>query len=512
MKVPTLASIVMMTVLWSVLVECAIAQQPAAPATTPEKKEKETPKRATEAPPLAPEKVDVQPVSNDTAIAERLTGILEATEWYDKPEVDVRQGVAFLSGETSTRTYRDWAGDLARNTQDVAAVVNRIAVRESPIWDLTPVWSEMEGMWRRMLTSMPYILLGFLVLTMSFWAAGLGARISGSMLASRVEVPLLRDVLSRAIGAMIFIFGIYFVLRIYGLTRLAVTVLGGTGLIGLVLGIAFRDISENFLASVFLSIQRPFRIGDLVQITTETGYVQRLNSRTTTLMTLDGNYVQIPNATVYKSPITNFMSNPNRRESFVIAIGYREIISEAQALAFKILVDHPAVLKDPEPWVLVDGLTPELIQLKVYYWINGRDHSFVKVRSSLIRLIKMTFQEHGIRLPAAPAAAVAANQLTLFDAEQAARPADATPPRRGRSRERSVIATRAEGGLESEERELQTQAEQARPPEDGQDLLEAKDDQSADQDQEGNSDDADGSAQVPGPSPKEKDLAGAGRR
>lgn len=80
-----------------------------------------------------------------------------------------------------------------------------------------------------------------------------------------------------------------------------------------------------------------------------------------------------------------------------------------------------------------------------------------------------------------------------------------------------MIATRAEGGLESEERELQTQAEQARPPEDGQDLLEAKDNKSPDQDQTGqdqtgNSNDADGSTQALGPSPKEKDLAGTGRR
>ena len=471
--------------------------------------EEETPLRSkpVETAPLAPapEKVDVQPLANDSEIAERLTSILEATGWFTQPRAEVREGVVFLYGETSTARFREWAGDLARNTQDVAAVVNRVTVRESSIWDMSPVWAEMEGMWRRAITSLPYVLLGLLVLSLSFWMARVGTRVADRMLISRLDVPLLRDVLSRLCGAVIFIFGIYFVLRIYGLTRLAMTLLGGTGIVGLVLGIAFRDISENFLASIFLSVQRPFRPGDLVQITTETGYVQRLNSRTTVLMTLDGNYVQIPNATVYKSAITNYMSNPNRRESFVVSIGYRETISEAQNLALKVLADHPAVLKDPEPWVLVDNLTPELIQLKVYYWINGRDHSFVKVRSSLIRLIKSSFQDHGIQFPPAPGAAFNAKQLqNLLETSPAASAPSSpppaplksawsaltgeapvteeskkpAPPKEAKAQERKSIATRAEGRLESEERELQTQADQARPPEDGRDLLRGDADQS----------------------------------
>lgn len=115
--------------------------------------------------------------------------------------------------------------------------------------------------------------------------------------------------------------GLYLVLRIAGLTQLALTVVGGTGLIGLVLGIAFRDITENLLASLLLSLQQPFREGDLVEVAEVTGYVQRLTSRTTVLMTLDGNQAQVPNSTVFKSTIHNFSSNPNRRDDFIVGIG-----------------------------------------------------------------------------------------------------------------------------------------------------------------------------------------------
>jgi small-conductance mechanosensitive channel len=192
-------------------------------------------------------------------------------------------------------------------------------------------------------------------------------------------------------GGLVFLLGLYIVLRIAGLTRLALTVIGGTGLVGLVIGIAFRDITENFLASIFLSIHRPFEGGDLVQIDSILGYVQRLTVRTTVLMTLDGNHVQIPNATVYKSTIRNYTSNHNRRDDFIIGIGYDVPIAEAQPLAMQVLRDHPAVLNDPESWVLVNDLGTATVNLKVYFWLDGSQHSWLKVRSSVIRLIKRAY-------------------------------------------------------------------------------------------------------------------------
>src|SRR5690606_4198699 len=126
-----------------------------------------------------------------------------------------------------------------------------------------------------------------------------------------------------------------------GLTSIALTVLGGTGLLGIILGIAFQDITENFLASIFLSVQTPFESGDLVDIDGTMGFVQRLTTRATILMTLEGNHVQIPNSTVYKSKINNYTSNPNRRADFAVGIGYEDSIARAQEIALRILEEHP---------------------------------------------------------------------------------------------------------------------------------------------------------------------------
>ena len=89
----------------------------------------------------APAKVDVKPVARDEEIRKRLQSVLDATGWFTDPRVEVREGVVFLNGRAETDELKKWAGDLARNTQDVVAVANRMEVLEPSVWDFSPAWS-----------------------------------------------------------------------------------------------------------------------------------------------------------------------------------------------------------------------------------------------------------------------------------------------------------------------------------------------------------------------------------
>jgi small-conductance mechanosensitive channel len=420
--------------------------------------------------------VDVTPVAHDEEIRTRLASVLDATGWFTDPRVEVREGVVFLSGPAETIELKKWAGDLARSTQDVVAVANRMEVLEPSMWDFSPAWSGLRILWREFVRSLPALFFGLVILALSAAAGVLVTRGTRRFLRRRVRANLLRSVMARGMGVLIFLFGVYIVLRVSGLTQLALTVVGGTGLIGLTLGIAFRDITENFLASIFLSGQRPFETGDLVEVTGVTGYVQQLNLRTTILMTLEGNLVQIPNASVYKNNLLNFTTNANRREDFVVGIGYDDSINEAQEIARKVLMDHPAVLKDPEPWVLADSLGQATVNLRIYFWLNGREHSWLKVRSSMIRLVKLAFQQGGISMPdearevifpqGIPVTMLDRQPGATRDVEPVKRPS-LQPPRD----EADIPATRAEGGLSSEASMIKEQAQQAQLLNGGENLL-----------------------------------------
>lgn len=426
----------------------------------------------------APAKVDVKPVARDQDIRQRLQSVLQATNWFTGPQVHVEEGVVFLNGQVESEELKKWAGNLARNTQDVVAVVNRMEVLDPPVWDFGLASSGLLMLWRDIVRALPFIVFGLVILALSVVAGMLATGGARAFLRRRIRTKLLQNVIARGAGGLVFLCGAYLILRVAGLTQLALTIVGGTGLIGLVVGIAFREITENFLASIFLSMQRPFETGDLVEVSGETGYVQQLNMRTTMLMTLDGNLVQIPNASVYKSNLRNFTTTANRREDFLVGIGYDDAINEAQEIARNVLAGHPAVLNDPEPSVLVDSLGSSTVNLRVYFWLNGRTHSWLKVRSSVIRLIKRAFQEQGISLPDEAREMVFPQgvPVTLLDGKPTTvhgAIAGERLPAPSRQEEIDAVSTKAEAGLYSEAVVIEEQARQAQALKDGENLLPA---------------------------------------
>jgi small-conductance mechanosensitive channel len=415
----------------------------------------------------APKRVGVQAVSSDAAIAERLARILQATGWFEKSSVEVRDGVVFLEGRAQHKEQKAWAGDLAGNTQDVVAVVNRLQVAEGAAWDFSPALGELKRLWRQGVESLPLLVFTLLILALAMLAARLAGAVTRRLLRERLN-PLLRDVTARTFAILVLILGLYLALRVAGLTRLAVTLLGGTGLVGLVLGIAFRDILENFLASILISLRNPFKAGDLVEIAGQLGVVQKVTTRGTVLMDHDGNHVQIPNATVYKSTILNFTANPKRRMNFEVGIGYENLIPEAQKTALAVLRAHPAVLEDPEPLVLVERLGPAAVALRIHFWFDGTRHDGFKIRSALIRLVKRAFQDRDISMPDEAREIIFPQGIPVRLLEAAPETEKRPPPP---APESAAVATDAEGDLSSDEAQIKAQARQARTPEQGADLL-----------------------------------------
>ena len=186
-------------------------------------------------------------------------------------------------------------------------------------------------------------------------------------------------------------------------------------------------------------------------------------------MTLDGNQLQVPNSTIFKSTIRNFTSNPNRRDDFIVGIGYEDSISVAQEVALKVLADHPAVLNEPEPLVLVENLGPSTVNLRVYFWLDGGRHSWLKVKSSVIRLVKRAFQDSGISLPDEVQQVTFTHRVPVRMIEGDSVPEAGEPAMEKPTAEPEIVATQAEAGLQSEAEEIKEQALRSWTP--GENLL-----------------------------------------
>jgi small conductance mechanosensitive channel len=343
--------------------------------------------------------VEVMPSADDSQIERRLYGILQSTGWFENARVGVHEGVVTLDGTTDTQEHREWASGLAGKTQGVVAVINRIEVQADVRSTLEFAREELGQLTRQAIQIWPLVLITLFIIALAWLISKLVGVLARRIFVHRVDSPLLLAVVVRLFAIPVFLLGVYFVLQIAGLTRLALTLLGGTGLAGIIIGFAFRDIAENFLASLLLSIRNPFRRGDLIEVAGQRGVVQNLNTRSTVLLTLDGTHVQIPNATVYKSAITNFSGNVSRRADFVIGISYDSPTAKAQRLIMEVLRNHPAVLADPEPLVLVDKLGSATVNLRASYWFDSATYAPNKINSALLRISKDTLLQGGIELP-----------------------------------------------------------------------------------------------------------------
>ncbi|MEM6314668.1 MAG: mechanosensitive ion channel domain-containing protein [Planctomycetota bacterium] len=413
--------------------------------------------------------VKVEGETNDRKIAQRLREIYEASGRYEGLSVEVRDGIVFLEGETSSDAYKAWASELARKTEDVVAVVNDMSVTPPPVLETDTIAREVVELWRGFVRSLPLIGIGLVVLIACVLLAGLIGRLLTVPLKRLTDSTLLRSVVRKIVAVLVILGGLYLFLRITGLTAIALTVVSGTGIIGLVIGFAFRDIAENFLASILISVQTPFQIGDVVEVTGYTGVVQKVTMRGTVLVDFDGNHIQIANATIYKSTIKNFTANPKLRLTFVIGIGYDASVKLAQDAALKVLNHHSAVLDDPEPTVLADNLGSSTINMKIYFWIDGSKHNGLKVKSSMIRLVLRALENAGISMPDDAREIIFPDGVPVRQVEEPTKPAPASTP--ATVIDTAEEATAGEDGLTSDVDDIRKQAEESRDPEEGADIL-----------------------------------------
>lgn len=335
--------------------------------------------------------------------------------------------------------------------------------------------SALDAYWQAFMVKLPAIALGLVILMLTLWLAG---RVSQALIRPvryLSSSPLLRSVSQRAVSLILILLALYIFLKLSGLTEFAVAIMSGTGVLGLILGFAFRDIAENMIASLLLTVQRPFRIDDVVQINSYTGVVQKVTTRATTLVDFDGNHIQIPNAVIYKGTIKNLTANPKMRGQFTLGIGYDADCQQAQRLALQLIGEHPNVLKEPEPLVLVDELGSATVNLKVYFWIDVESTSVIKMASVLMRDLVALFTAQGISMPDDAREVIFPQGVPVTMVNSQEQVSQQKDPVKQRTVSKPVATAEkhsaAHDDVSSENDDIRRQAEQARAPEQGANIL-----------------------------------------
>ena len=393
-------------------------------------------------------------LKDDERILAQVTARLARNPAFRSVTPAVRAGVAVLTGSVPDSETRDVATKVVTAVQGVVAVENQLVLAADFDARLMETWEIFKDRAARLVAAIPLLLLAALIVLAANWA---GSWLAGHLGVVRLDSrnPFLGTVVRRFVRSAFLVVGLLVALDLLGATSLVTAVLGSAGLVGIVVGFAFRDTAENYLSGVLLSLRRPFEPRDHVRIDSHEGRVVSLSSRNTVLMTLDGNELRLPNATVFKAVILNFSHNPRRRLSFQLAVGTDQDLQAAQALGVSTLAGIAGVLTDPGPSASLDVINPTTVAINFYAWVDQRQTDFGKARSEGIRLVKLALDGAGMAVPSPT------YQVQLLPAASGSSPAEPPPPPPAKPEETAPSAADLKPSTDLDEQLTQERARKA---------------------------------------------------
>jgi small conductance mechanosensitive channel len=169
------------------------------------------------------------------------------------------------------------------------------------------------------------------------------------------------------------------------------------GAAGLAIGLSLQGSLANFAGGVLIIMFKPFKVGDFIEAQSVMGTVKQIQIFVTQLSTVDNQTIFVPNGALSNGTIINYTYATTRRADLTIGISYSSNIKLAKELALEVMLNHPKVLKDPKPIVLVRDLADSSIDLAVRPWSKLED--FFEMRSDILEQIKLKFDENGISIP-----------------------------------------------------------------------------------------------------------------
>ncbi|WP_373963189.1 small-conductance mechanosensitive channel MscS [Kosakonia sacchari] len=175
------------------------------------------------------------------------------------------------------------------------------------------------------------------------------------------------------------------------------SVIAVLGAAGLAIGLALQGSLSNLAAGVLLVTFRPFRSGEYVDLGGVAGTVLQVQIFSTTMRTVDGRIVVIPNGKIIAGNIVNFSREPVRRNEFIIGVAYDSDIDEVKRILTEIIQADERIIKDREMTVRLNELGPSSINFVVRVWSKSSD--LQNVYWDVLELIKRRFDEHGISFP-----------------------------------------------------------------------------------------------------------------
>ena len=171
------------------------------------------------------------------------------------------------------------------------------------------------------------------------------------------------------------------------------------GVGSLAIGLAAKDTLANMVSGFTLMIDRPFRIGDRIQLGSQVGDVMDIGLRSTKIKGADNTFLIIPNSELCNSTLVN-MAFPDLKVKgrINVGIGYGSDVARAKALLVQTAASIPGVLPEPAPEAFFTSFGDSALNMSLFFWVADYTQLF-STTDQINCGICSCFQDNGINIP-----------------------------------------------------------------------------------------------------------------
>jgi small conductance mechanosensitive channel len=174
--------------------------------------------------------------------------------------------------------------------------------------------------------------------------------------------------------------------------------LASLGIAGLTIGFAARDTLSNLISGLFIFWDRPFVVGDLVEIGGQYGRVAEITLRSTRVVTVDGKMLAVPNTSVINSTVASYTNFPHLRLDVRATVGTGEDLGTIRRLLLELTGGDDRYQSAPAPEVVVVALHDYNVEIELRAWIvDERDH--IRMRFELREKMFEALRAAGVDMP-----------------------------------------------------------------------------------------------------------------
>lgn len=265
---------------------------------------------------------------------------------------------------------------------------------------LSLVTDKLQLWWETAVAHLPNIVVALLILGLAFAASRLVRSVSRKFLRRVVTDDSVLRLLSNLAGIFVVGVGFFMALSALQLDRAVTSLLAGAGVIGLALAFAFQDLVANFIAGVYMSVQRPLSIGDLVETNDTMGTIRSIDLRHTVLELPDGRIAHLPNREIFEKRVVNYSSRGQRRVDLEVGVSYSDDLTVVESASRSAVEKLEERMEGRPVEVFFQSFGSSSIDLVVRFWIaETRQSKYLEARSHAIVALKAAFDEHGITIP-----------------------------------------------------------------------------------------------------------------